>query len=81
VVNASQMYFSLVMGFFKRNNLLESFVMQVLQAIYNLVTLSSRLKILKYRFMLETQKLQRVEQTLSAFETMEIQGQKINRRY
>jgi hypothetical protein len=31
--------------------------------------------------MLETQKLQRVEQTLSAFETMEIQGQKINRRY
>lgn len=74
-------YFTLAIGFFKRNNVLESALMQLLQAMYNVITLNSRLKILKYRFMLEHQKLQRVEQTLSTFDSREVLGQKMNRRY
>ncbi|MEM0951205.1 MAG: hypothetical protein AAGI66_03565 [Cyanobacteria bacterium P01_H01_bin.74] len=74
-------FITLTINYFQRNNIVEAFVMGTLQSFYNIVTLPSRMKILKYRFMLENQKLNRIEQTLSSFDTMDVQGQKINRRY
>lgn len=76
-----QMYLHLAKSFFQRNNPVEALVMNVIQSVYNLVTLHSRMKLLKYRFMLETQKLSRIEQTLNEFDPLEDQGSKMDRTY
>jgi hypothetical protein len=76
-----QMYVALAKSFFQRNNPVETIAMNIVQGIYNLVTLHSRMKLLKYRYMLETQKLERIENTLSQFNPYEIKGNKMNRTY
>lgn len=76
-----QMYLSLAKNFFQRNNPVEVVVMGVVQTIYNLVTLQSRMKLLKYRYMLEAQKLERIETTLNQFNPYEIKGNKMNRAF
>lgn len=76
-----QMYVHLVKGFFQRNNPVEGMLMSVVQGVYNVVTLYSRMKLLKYRFMLEQQKLQRIETTLNTFNPYESMGNKMNRTY
>lgn len=76
-----QMLIALSRSFFQRNNPLESLAMNVVQGIYNIVTLKSRMKLLKYRYMLEAQKLERIEHTLNQFNPYEVQGSKMNRTY
>jgi len=76
-----QMYINLAMNYFKRNNPVEAFAMQMIQTVYNLVTLRSRMKLLSYRKMLEVQKLERIEKTLNQFSPYEVQGNKMNRIY
>jgi hypothetical protein len=76
-----QMYLTLAKNFFQRNNPVETIAMGIVQGVYNLVTLHSRMKLLKYRYMLETQKLERIEHTLSQFNPYEIKGNKMNRTY
>lgn len=75
------MYFSMLQGFFQRHNPVEACAMALVQAIYNLVTLRSRMKLLKYRYMLETRKLERIEQTLTKASVYDVAGQKMNRTY
>jgi hypothetical protein len=77
----AQVYLHLAKGFFQRNNPVETVAMNVVQAVYNLVTLGSRMKLLKYRFMLERQKLSRIETTLNAFNPYEVRGNKMDRTY
>jgi hypothetical protein len=76
-----QAQFSIAKGFFQRNNPFETLAMSVVQGIYNLVTLNSRLKLLKYRYMLETQKLERIETTLTQASVYDVKGGKMNRTY
>jgi hypothetical protein len=76
-----QVYITLAKNFFQRNNPLEAVAMNVIQTVYNLVTLNSRLKLLKYRYMLETQKLERIETTLTQSSVYELKGHKMNRTY
>jgi hypothetical protein len=76
-----QMYVALAKSFFQRNNPVEAIAMGIIQGIYNLVTLQSRMKLLKYRYMLEAQKLERIENTLNQFNPYEVQGNKMNRTY
>ena len=76
-----QMYLSLARNFFQRNNPVEAVIMGVVQGVYNLVTLNSRMKLLRYRYMLETQKLERIETTLNQFNPYERQGNKMNRAF
>ncbi len=76
-----QMYFNLAVNFFQRNNPIEAIAMNIVQGIYNLVTLRSRQKLLKYRSMLEVQKLQRIEATLNQFNPYEHVGNQMNRTY
>lgn len=76
-----QMYLSLAKNFFQRNNPVEVIVMGVVQSIYNMVTFQSRMKLLKYRYMLEAQKLERIETTLNQFNPYEIKGNKMNRAF
>jgi hypothetical protein len=76
-----QMYIHLAKSFFQRNNPIEAIAMNIIQSVYNIVTLNSRLKLLKYRFMLERQKLARIEKTLNDFNPYESQGVKMDRTY
>lgn len=76
-----QMYVALAKSFFQRNNPVEAVAMGIVQGIYNLITLHSRMKLLKYRYMLEAQKLERIESTLNQFNPYEVQGNKMNRTY
>lgn len=77
-----QMYLSLAKNFFQRNNPVEVVIMSVVQSVYNLVTLRSRMKLLKYRYMLEAQKLERIETTLNQFNPYELsKGNKMNRAF
>ena len=76
-----KMYLSLATSFFKRNNPLETMVMGIMTTLYNLITYRSRMKLLKYRYMLEMQKLERIEKTLSAFNPYDYRGNKMNRNY
>lgn len=76
-----QMYVALAKSFFQRNNPVEAVAMGIVQGIYNLITLHSRMKLLKYRYMLEAQKLERIENTLNQFNPYEVQGNKMNRTY
>lgn len=76
-----QMYVALARSFFQRNNPVEAIAMNIVQGIYNLITLHSRMKLLKYRYMLEAQKLERIENTLNQFSPYEVQGNKMNRTY
>lgn len=76
-----QMYLSLAKSFFQRNNPVEAVAMNIVQTIYNLVTFESRRKLLKYRKMLEVQKLERIERTLNEFNPYDHVGNKMNRTY
>ncbi|MCE3234661.1 MAG: hypothetical protein K0Q50_841 [Vampirovibrio sp.] len=76
-----QMYVALAKSFFQRNNPVEAIAMNIVQGIYNLITLHSRMKLLKYRYMLEAQKLERIEKTLDQFSPYEVRGNKMNRTY
>jgi hypothetical protein len=74
-------YFSLTKNFFARNNVMEGLCLSVVQGVYNLITLRSRMKLLKYRYMLETHKLQRIEETLTKASVYDMAGSKMNRSY
>ncbi len=79
-----QMVFSphIILNFFRRNNPLEAMVMGFVQFAYNLVTFQSRRKLLKYRKMLEFQKLERIEKTLNDFNPYaHHKGVKMDRTY
>lgn len=76
-----QTYITLAKGFFQRNNPVEALAISSIQAIYNLVTLNSRMKLLKYRYMLEAQKLERIETTLTQASVYDFTGSKMNRTY
>ncbi|WP_303673497.1 hypothetical protein [Vampirovibrio chlorellavorus] len=76
-----QLYLTLAKNFFQRNNPVETLIMGTIQGIYNLVTLKSRMKLLKYRYMLETQKLERIEKTLNEFNPYENLGAKMHRTF
>lgn len=76
-----QLYLTLAKNFFQRNNPVETVVMGLVQSVYNLVTLKSRMKLLKYRYMLETQKLERIENTLNQFNPYEMKGNKMHRTF
>lgn len=76
-----QMYVTLAKSFFQRNNPVETIAMNIVQGVYNVVTLHSRMKLLKYRYMLEAQKLERIEHTLNQFNPYEVKGNKMNRTY
>lgn len=76
-----QMILSLTKSYFQRNNPLEMAAMGLMTSIYNLITFRSRMKLLKYRYMLEVQKLERIEKTLDGFNPYDYRGSKMNRNY
>ncbi|WP_373531885.1 hypothetical protein [Vampirovibrio sp.] len=76
-----QLFLSLTKNFFQRNNPVETVVMGVVQSVYNLITFQSRMKLLKYRYMLEAQKLERIETTLNQFNPYEMRGNKMSRTF
>lgn len=80
-IASTQSYISMTASFLQRNNPVETIVMNLMTSIYNLITYRSRMKLLKYRYMLEMQKLERIEQTLNAANPHDYRGNKMNRNY
>jgi len=78
---SSPLSFSVAADFFRRNNPIEAMAMGLMTTIYNLITFQSRRKLLKYRFLLEMQKLERIEHTLNEFNPYDYRGNKMNRNY
>jgi hypothetical protein len=76
-----QMYLTLAKNFFQRNKPVETLAMGFIQGVYNLITLKSRMKLLKYRYMLEAQKLERIETTLNQYNPYEMRGSKMSRTF
>ena len=80
-MTSPQMYLSLATNFLRRNNPVEAIAMGLMTGVYNLITFQSRRKILQYRYMLEMQKLERIEHTLNEFNPYDYRGNKMNRNY
>ncbi len=76
-----EVFMKLSMDFLKRNNPIEILAMNLAQWVYNLVTFNSRMKLLKYNFLLARQKLSRMQETLEASDPGQYQGHKINKIY
>jgi|GEM_PF-2527078 len=80
-ITSAQTFISMTASFLQRNNPIETMAMNMMTTIYNLITYRSRMKLLKYRYMLEMQKLERIEQTLNAANPHDYRGNKMNRNY
>ena len=82
VVTANpQMVLKLTKDFVKRNNPVEGILLGLLQTIYGLVTLRSRMRLLKYNYHLAQQKLNRMQDTLGDRSPYDVRGAKMNRIY
>lgn len=57
--------FNVTSDFFKRNKPLEMAVMQILQAVYFVITLRTRMKLNKYKYLLAVEKLEKMQTSLS----------------
>jgi hypothetical protein len=55
----------LVVNYFKRNNPLLALAHQVLYALYMIMTLPSRRKLTRFKYLLEIEKLENMQKTLT----------------
>ncbi|MGE3331770.1 MAG: hypothetical protein AB7J37_12605 [Candidatus Melainabacteria bacterium] len=59
-------FFTNYTAFFKRNNPMESMALAFAQMLYNIITFQSRMKLYKYKYLLELEKLEKMQETLTA---------------
>lgn len=76
-----QMIWQFSVNFFKRNNPVDVLVGNVVYAVNELLTFSSKMKLLRYKFMLARQQLTRMEESLSQDSPYNIRGHKIDKIY
>ncbi|MFN8615345.1 MAG: hypothetical protein U0003_05495 [Vampirovibrionales bacterium] len=60
-----QLVLELSKGFFARNNPLRDVMLAVTNTVHNLITFRSKMRLLKYKFMLAQQQLSTMEEHLS----------------
>ncbi len=75
-----QVIWNLSKGFFKRNNPVDTMLKGMLESIHNLMTFNSKMKLLKYKFMLAQQQLNNMESHLDD-NPFEIKGNRIDRAF
>ncbi|MBX2860585.1 MAG: hypothetical protein KTR14_05085 [Vampirovibrio sp.] len=77
-----QTIINLSMDYFRRNNPVEQFLNSILTGINNLVTLRSKMKLLKYKYMLAQEQLNKMEHHIQTGSPYDIKGGgKINRAF
>lgn len=76
-----QMILQMSINFFKRNNPVEVLFASLAQSANEVVTFSSKMKLLKYKFMIARQQLQRMEDNLSQDSPYNVKGYKIDKIY
>lgn len=54
----------LIINFFKRNNPVEQLALQFFNTIYLLATMKSRMKLQKYKLLLEIEKLEKMQHSM-----------------
>lgn len=75
-----QVVWHLSKDFFRRNNPVETLVSNITQKVNDLLTFNSKMKLLKYKFMLAQQQLNRMEENLNEA-TPYVKGHRIDRAY
>lgn len=75
-----QLILELSKGFFHRNNPVRSVINSTYTTVYNMLTFKSKMKLLKYKFMLAQQQLQKMEEHIDAG-NVEPHGYKIDRPF
>lgn len=75
-----QLILELSKGFFHRNNPIREAINGAYTAVYNMLTFKSKMKLLKYKFMLAQQQLDQMEEHLEAG-NVEPHGIKIDRPF
>jgi hypothetical protein len=76
-----QAIWQLSKDFFKRNNPIDAVVANVANGLNELVTFNSKMKLLRYKFMLARQQLQRMEDSLNQTNPYNVRGFKIDKNY
>ena len=76
-----QVVWHLSKDFFRRNNPIDVLVVKISQGIHDLLTFNSKMKLLKYKFMLAQQQLQAMEQNLNQSGPYDLKGHRINKAY
>jgi hypothetical protein len=74
-------FVSLTKGYLERNNPIEAIIFQVNEAINNIVTFRSKMKLLKYKFMLARQQLNTMESNIDQGSPYEVRGNRLDRPY
>ncbi len=75
-----QIIWQLSKGFFQRHNPLEIAMRSTFETIHNLLTFQSKIKLLKYKFMLAQQQLNEMEDHVSN-NPYEVRGDKLDRAF
>ncbi len=75
-----QVIWQLSKGFFQRNNPIEVMMRSTFESIHNLLTFQSKIKLLKYKFMLAQQQFNEMEGHVSN-NPYELRGDKIDRAF
>lgn len=75
-----QLILELSKGFFHRNNPITAIINSTYMTVYNMMTFKSKMKLLKYKFMLAQQQLELMEDHI-AEGNIEPQGEKIDRPF
>ncbi len=71
-------------GFLKRNNPVEAIALGMAQTLYNLVTFRSRMKLYKFKYLMELEKLEKMQAVLGAkgfYKASSSDSAKMNRVY
>ena len=76
-----QVFLNQTIDFFKRHNPLVMVAFSIVQTIYFVVTWQSRVKIMKYKLLLEVERLERMQQALYTDPVYQSQVGKMNRVY
>ncbi|MBY0403421.1 MAG: hypothetical protein K2X66_05950 [Cyanobacteria bacterium] len=76
-----QMIWQLSKDFFKRNNPVEVIAGAFINGFNDLLTFNSKMKLLRYKFMLARQQLQVLEDNISQDSPYNIRGYKIDKNY
>ncbi|MBY0450271.1 MAG: hypothetical protein K2X01_06570 [Cyanobacteria bacterium] len=67
--------------YFKRNNPIETLAKTMFETAYNLITFNSKMKLLKYKFMLAQQQLNNMEQFVGQNPYQVSKGSRFDRAY
>ena len=80
-VVASLAQTQLLMNFLKRNNPVEAVFLQVANTVYYVVTFQSRVKIQKYKLLLEVEKLEKMQKSMTENPVYQAKTTVMNRFY